>query len=55
MPLIFSRIWRLTLVAALLAAVMVTAIPIATAADALPTGKVFAADSFWYAAIPKNA
>ena len=49
-PLIFSRIWRLSLVAALFAA----AIPAARAADALPTDKVFAADSFWYAAIPKN-
>jgi hypothetical protein len=50
-PPIFFRIWRLSLIAALLAA----AIPAARAADALLTDKVFAADSFWYAAIPKNA
>ena len=53
-PPIFSRIWRLTLIAALLAGAIATVIPIAKAADALPTDKVFAADSFWYAAIPKD-
>ncbi len=50
-PPVFSRIWRLSLIAALFAA----AIPAARAADALPTDKIFAADSFWYAAIPKDA
>ena len=46
-PPIFSRIWRLTLIAALLAGAIATVTPIAKAADALPTAKVFAADSFW--------